>query len=329
MGVLHGRDLFSSKYVTAEIKDATKRLWYVPIKHTIGDFFLTVLDGQLYCFKIDGEVCQYRETFTRSFSVIQYDIKHYRPIKSEIKELELALQVNSLPKLDITLSNVVKILASREKVNDFQPHDLKEYVDALEKYDKSKIAKIVPQAQSKYAELTKNMINYLKNLDIDQVVTPMRGISDFIEGDLKARDPHFMGTVATTMQTLDFEDKKLTNAPITAKKGWMKMILIMLGIMVVGLVLYMAYNSGAFDFITKPVESFSAVGDFFKTQGGANRPPSAVSSLPPECQGAPEACKQAVDLGQVKITELPESMRKVIESMPSITPKEHEVKIGS
>ena len=65
MAILHGRDLFSSKYITAEIKDQSKRLWYVPIKSTMDEYFLANLGGQVYCFKIDNEICQYIEKFTK------------------------------------------------------------------------------------------------------------------------------------------------------------------------------------------------------------------------------------------------------------------------
>ena len=329
MGVLNGRDLFSSKWITAEIKDSARRLHYVPIKHTIGDYFITKIDGQLYCFKIDGEICQYRENMVKAFSVIQYDIKHYRPMKSEIKELELALDKNSLPKVDINLSEILRILGAREKSRESVPHDIAEIINLIEDYKKSKISKIIPKNQEKFARLSNSMLNYLNNLDVSEIVTPMRSISNFIEDDLKATDPQFLGTIATTLQNLDYEDKKVTNVPITAKKAWMKMLLIMMGVAVVGMVLYLAMSSGAFDGMMKFGDSFGAVGDFFKTQGGAGtRPPTAgTSGLPPECQGAPEACKQAVDIGAVKITELPESMRKIIESMPSIAPKNTKVEL--
>src|SRR3990172_12073193 len=122
MAVLHGRDLFSSKYITAEIKDASKRLWYVPIKYTIGEYFLANLGDQTYCFKIDNEICQYREKFTKSFRVIQYDIKHYRPMKPEIKELELMLKENNLPRMNGLLSDIIRVLGRREKLYEFTPH---------------------------------------------------------------------------------------------------------------------------------------------------------------------------------------------------------------
>ena len=35
-----------------------------------------------------------------------------------------------------------------------------------------------------YSKAAQNMINYLDHLDVDQIVTPLRGVSDFIQEDL-------------------------------------------------------------------------------------------------------------------------------------------------
>ena len=67
MGVLHGRDIYSSKWITAEISDASNRVHYVPIKHTLGDYFLADILGDVYAFKIDGSrILQYRETLVKT-----------------------------------------------------------------------------------------------------------------------------------------------------------------------------------------------------------------------------------------------------------------------
>jgi len=148
MGVLHGRDLLSSKFPIAIIKDASKRLHFVPIKHTIGDYFMTKIDNKWYFFKIDDEICEYRQTLTKSFKVLLYDTKHYTPIKSEIKELELLLQKNNLPKVGINLANAFRLFASRENKDEFTAHDINDILKKIYNYDKSKLAKIIPREEN-------------------------------------------------------------------------------------------------------------------------------------------------------------------------------------
>ena len=71
MGVLHGRDLLSSKWITAIISDSSHRVHFVPIKHVIGDYFITDIDGDVYAFKIDGRrILQYRESMVKTFRII-------------------------------------------------------------------------------------------------------------------------------------------------------------------------------------------------------------------------------------------------------------------
>ena len=52
MGVLSGRDILTSKFITAEITDSEDRIHYVAIKHTIGDFFVADLDGKFFAFSL-------------------------------------------------------------------------------------------------------------------------------------------------------------------------------------------------------------------------------------------------------------------------------------
>ena len=53
MGIFHGRDLYSAKWLTAEIDDHGSRRWIIPIKHTIGKYFLAKIDKLYYCFEVD------------------------------------------------------------------------------------------------------------------------------------------------------------------------------------------------------------------------------------------------------------------------------------
>jgi len=312
MGILHGRDLFSPKYITAEIKDASKRLWYVPIKHTIGEYFLADIGGQIYCFKIDNEICQYREKLTKSFRVIQYDTKHYRPIKSEIKELENILRINDLPKVDSMLADIFRILSKREKNVEFTPHTLKDLVEQLSKYNTNDTGKPLPQLAEKYTQQIESIITFLDNLKVDQITTPLRSVSEFIEGDLRATDPKFLGMVTTTLQNLDFENRKVTNSAVSPRGAWMKFALIAMIIVMIVVAVYWMYDQGYFDSLTTIGEGFQGIS--FPAPG-IPQGPGVKDDKYYQDNYTPESLKAAVDRGEIDPNDLPPATANMIKNV--------------
>ena len=313
MGVLHGRDLFSSKFPTAIIKDGSKRLHFVPIKHTIGDYFITILDNKWYIFKVDNEVCEYRQSLTKSFRVYIYDTKHFRPIKSEIKELELLLKKEGLPtKVNIPLANIFRLLGNREKnTGEFTGHDIKDIITKIDEYDKSKLARIIPKDQAIFKQQFEIIANYMDNLGIDVIGTPLKSISNFIEDDLRGRDPGFLGTIANQLESLDYESRKVNNEPLGSKKAWLLPLALVMIVGLIGGIMYMAYEQGAFDGITSMIPDISQV---------SLQPQQAVN--PTGGYDTPEAAKAAIDSGNAKITDFPPEMRSLINSVetPKVVP---------
>jgi len=173
MGVLHGRDLLSSKWITAVISDASNRVHFIPIKHTIGDYFVCDIDEETYAFRIDGSrILQWRESMVKTFRIIQYDVSHYLPLTAKVKELEMILQANHLPKVDGMLASIFKILGSKEKKN-FEPHKLTDLVARIAEYEtKSKVSGIQPDQN--FSKQAMNMINYLDHLNVEEIVTPLK-----------------------------------------------------------------------------------------------------------------------------------------------------------
>ena len=244
MGVLHGRDLLSSKWITAIISDSSHRVHFVPIKHTIGDYFITDIDGDVYAFKIDGRrILQYRESMVKTFRILQYDITHHLPLGAETKELEIILELNKLPKVDGMLANIFKILGSKERGN-FVSHKLSELIDRISGYEKTEARN---ELNERYSRDAVNMINYLDHLDVKEIVTPLRKVSEFIQEDLIATDPKFMGTVVASYQRTDMEHKKVTNTPIASKQAWIKFVAIFCAIGMVGAIGFVIYDGGHLD----------------------------------------------------------------------------------
>ena len=306
MGVLHGRDLLSSKWITAIISDASHRVHFIPIKHTIGDYFVTDIDGETYAFKIDGRrILQWRESMTKTFRIIQYDVTHYLPMSSESKELEIVLSTNHLPKVDSMLANIFKILGAKEKQS-FVPHKLSDLIERISEYEsKSKVGGIIARDDNPYSKAAMNMINYLDHLNVNEIVTPLKKVSEFIQEDLIATDPKFMGTVVASYQRTDMEHKKVTNTPIASKQAWLKFMLIFMGIGLVLFIGYFAYENGFLD----------SLGGFTDMGIGKLTDTELIQRYPDAA-----SLKQAVDSGEISYDQLPGPAQKMYDEAPDVLP---------
>jgi len=288
MGVLSGRDLFSAKWITAVITDAASRMFFVPIKYVVGDFFVASIERQIYCFKIDGSrIKTYRHTLVKSFRVLQYDTTHYLPISAgDTRELAEVLRKNSLPKVSHNMFKTLKILGSREK-DDFTPHKLQELVKEVSKYE------------NEYSEEVRNLTNYLTHLKVDQIITPVRGVSEFLESDVLATDSQFLGTIVSSYQRLDIEHKKVTNTPLTGKLPWIKIIVI-LGIIIATIIgAYLIWDSGIFS---------GGIPGLNFGQGPTTQ--ELLDKYP-----TPEALKTAVDRGEIKYDTLPKEIKDMVDNV--------------
>jgi len=308
MAVLHGRDLLTSKFITAIISDSSSRAHFVPIKHTIGDYFLTVLDKQMYVFKLVGsEIKTYRQTAIKSFRVLFYDTTHYRPIATDMcKELELVLDKNSLPRLNMMLFKILKAIGRQQRPKS-DTYEIADFKAALKKYEDHN-----PDGY-------KNITNFLDNLAIDNICTPVRKIGDFIEDDLLDTDSGFLGTIISHFQRTDVIHKKVTNQPIGSKTAWLKWIAIFSLVGLVLAIIYMAYEQGAFDGLMKLGEPFGSVGEAWKSamQGTGPKPQDVMS------QFTPEQLKAAIDRGEVNPDSLPPDIRKLVEGVKLPTVSEN------
>lgn len=303
MGITNGRDLFSSKYVTAEIMDSSKRIHYVAIKHVIGDYFLTEIGKEVYCFKIDpSRIMSYRETMTKSFRVLWYTTKNYLPVSAgDTALLEQVLKTNSLPKVERKLFHTLKVFSGKEKMikegEKFTGHTLQSLVDELSEHE------------TEYTEQVQSITNYLNHLAVKQIVTPVREVSEFLEGEVMTADPGFLGDIVSTLQRVDHEHKKVTNVKETGKMPWLRTVLIL---SLVGIICgcgYWLYTSGAFS-------NFSFGG--FGLGGGGGTSQDIMKEYP-----TPESLKVAISQGKVKESDLPPDIKREVDAikLPATPPK--------
>lgn len=306
MGILSHKDIFNSKWITAEITDASNRIWYVPIKNPLGDYFLADIDKQIYCFKIDGSrVKTYRHTLVKSFRILQYDTNHYMPVSaSNNKALEDVLKKNSLPRVNLMLFNILKVLGKMEDQSEFKPHDLKKLTEKISK------------KEDQYAEQVKNITNFLESLNVDEIVTPVKKVSEFLEDDLMETDAKFLGTIVSTFQRTDIEHRKVTNTPLTGKIAWMKFMAVAVIIGGIAAVALLMIDSGTFD------SGFSIPG-FDSSSLGFGGPPEDPLKVWTD-NYTPEELKAAIDRGEVDYNDLPKVIKDTVDSvkLPEATPKQ-------
>ena len=232
--------------------------------------------------------------------MIDYNLSHYLPISAaDNKELEMVQRANALPKMNMMTYSIMKMLGKREK-EEFTAHSLEKLVEEVSAH------------VDEYKERVQNIKNYLTHLNIQQIVTPVRKISEFIEGDLIETDPSFFGTIVTQVQRLDTEHKKITNTPEKGKIAWIKIMLILAIISVIAIAGWWIMDSGMLTMPTFP--TFGGVTNF-NTGGGG--PPPLMQQYP-----TPEALQSAIDRGEISEEALTPDMKKMLESYepPKVTP---------
>ena len=154
----------------------------------------------------------------------------------------------------------------------------------------------------------------------DLIVTPVRKITDYLEGDLLATDPQFLGTTISSYQRTDVEHKKVTNYPVGAKSAWIKWIAIFALVGMIAAIIYIAYDQGVFDSLTGMFGSFQLQG------GGPSflqpNQPSASENIMSKYP-TPEALKAAIDRGEVDYNSLPPDIKKLVDGvkLPTASPK--------
>lgn len=259
----------------------------------IGDYFVVDnINNQTYVFKLDGaRIKTTKQTGAFSFQTVDYDISHYLPVTSDVKLIELVEKINSLPRINGKLHGIIKILGRTEK-EEFTPHNLTKLIEELS------------NSKEKYQKEVLEMMNYFARLNVTQIVTPLRRLADFIEDDLKTTDPRYGGAIFDKAVEIDKENKKMTNSPKTAKKSIFMFIAIPVILILIGIVVYQAYEMGAFD----------NIGNMFGGSFGGMNDEQIMSKYP----NGP-SLKAAVDSGQIDYDSLSPKVKAIYDSVQTPT----------
>ena len=285
----------------------------MPIKHTIGDYFIVDLDGKIFAFTLkNARILIHRRTLTKSFRVIQYDTCHYSSLKPQTKDLELLLKNNALPKINRLLHNILRVFARREK-EPFVAHNIKELVDEFSKHGED---------NPKYLEEVKNIKKFLEELDVEEIVTPVRKITDFLTEDFIATSPSFLGELLPRYQRLDTEHKKITNTPVKSTGGIMKILVIAFAAIIVIVGLVYAIDQGVFDGVIDFIENLGTLGEGFSgipspLQGIQTKATQDYSDdvIMAKYSGC-ETLLPAINSGEVDYNKLSGNMKSLVDSCP-------------
>ena len=191
-----------------------------------------------------------------------------------------------------------------EDQKEFTPHKLKDLIGKISK------------KEDQYAEQVKNITNFLESLNVDEIVTPVKRVSEFLEDDLMETDAKFLGTIVSTFQRTDIEHRKVTNTPLTGKIAWMKFMAVAIIMLGIGAVAWIMYDSGTFEsgFTIPGFDSFSD-----SLTGAVEDPIKKWTE-----KYTPEELKAAIDRGEVDYDDLPKLLRDTVDSvkLPEVTPKQ-------
>lgn len=312
-----GRVLFDTKYTTAIIIDASDRPFFVPIKSVIDDYFLVEIEKQIYAFTLKGaRIFTKRQTATRSFRFTLYETSHFMPISpKDNKELELVLEKNKLPKVNLMLFSVLKELGRREKGSKGMeldaPHRLIDLVDEISK------------DETRYTEQVRNIKEYLDHLKVEEIITPVRKMSEFLDGELMETKASFYGEVISRYKRTDTEQKIIMNRPVKTSKHLFKWIAVAVLIAAVagGAILIFGGGQGG---LQAP-----DLGHLIPGMSGLTNPGAASVADFQKLYPDPYIAKKAVEDGTLNPNQIPPELRNLVNNAkpPVATPKSQTIQL--
>lgn len=318
MGGIKNRDLFSTKFLNAVINGG-QRFFVIHIKQYLGNnFFLAKIERKFYLFKIDpARIKLYHHFGVQNVAKIDYELSNYNPIdEKQIADLEKILNDNSLSKVDRKMFKLFDILGRREKLNADgtlkEPHKLEELLAEATEYKGDD-------------EAVLEIIEYMRHLDVKQIVTPVKRLSEFLYKDLKEPDPGFADQLLNRSIATDKENKRMTNIPVDGRSPLLKIVLVLLLVgLVVGVIAY-GFQTGQFSHI---LPSF---GGGFTPSATTFTPPG--SSVPVVVSGplsqtspvgdwakaypTPQSLETAINSHQIACTQLPKEVKDMVNTLPS------------
>lgn len=311
MGVLHGRDLFSSKYVTAIVVTPQNTCYFVPIKRTLGQYWVCEIEHRTYVFRIEGShIITRAASAVRPVRLLIYHTSHIMPL-GDTSALDRFLGDNNLGRFDRLTHVLLRLMGKQQRYDkNGKPRassipELADWVGGQLKDD----APDSPLLDPSMREITMELKEFLDNLAVEHVVGDTRAISEYLDSDLLVTNPGFFGDIIDHLKHVDFEGRIICNTPLTAARDWTKLLAILFGVVGVAVAAFLAYQSGMFD---------GLLGGSLSLPGFTAGPQD--DSAAEWMVAWPDAgeLRDAVDNGTVSRNSLPDSVKDLIDGLPSV-----------
>lgn len=237
------------------------------------------------------------KSLTKTAKVIHFYTDNSNPINpAQVSKVRELLEKNNLPKINQKMFGMLKILAQDEKAGkDFQPHVLTNLVAQIE------------QHKDKHPENVKTMTNFINELPIEQINHPIKDITDFLQEDMIAPDPKYLGDVAQTVINLEEHHKIVVNEPAKNKVAFAKILLVaMLGVLcIVGV--YFLFTSNILPHLGPTTNSGTSSGGAINSQTTND-----IMKQYPD----PQLLRNAIKNGQVSCTGLDKQIKDYVNTIP-------------
>lgn len=225
----------------------------------------------------------------KTFSFYVYFTDNYSPFTSELKEIELIITKNDLPRLSILVYKMLKRFARHEK-RKFEALEKKAVIEALRKEQKNN-----PKKQIEYQEL----LDFIEELPLEKIVTPIKRVTEHLDQTFLSPDPAIFGAIKSSLMLALTQNRETNHVEIKAKTGWFKIIAVVALVSLLCTTLYFAYEAGAFDSIWDMMSpSFGGKSDDQIMQQYGNCP----------------ALRAAVDSGKLNYDSLSKAVQDVYNS---------------
>ena len=227
----------------------------------------------------------------KTFSFYIYFTDNYSPVTSELKGLENIITQNEIPPLNMLFYKAMKHLSKKEK-RKFEALEKKTLIESLSKHRDA--------TKERFAEY-QSVIEYIEELPFEKIVTPVKRVSEWLDRTFLAPDPAIMGAIKTSLELAINQDKEINHVEIKAKKGWMKIILLMCVIGMGIAIGWFIYDGGYLDDLGSGFgASFGAISD-------------------QELQARYPTCSQlvnAVNAGTVKYDQMSKTGQSIYDNCP-------------
>ena len=335
MGILGHGDMLRGKYLTAVVLDRKRRAHFVPIKHTIGDYFLARIGDDLYGFSLkDAEYYSVGDVGSKMAKFVLYSTAHTRPMNtSKLEKIGRTLAAIGVSRIDRQMLRLLSLLGRAEARRRKAIYDAAEEGGekggdkAAAKWDGHNLKAVADTIQAnpgQWPELAGKLADYINELGIEKISVPVQEIASYIERDLNTTDPTFLGELCSRFSRVDLENRAMTNVPRTSSTAWLKWAVLMGGVLMVMVVVGMGVSEGWFDslgsFIPSGLDA-STLGQAFNPNalgGQALQQIGGAAGVDCSAEGiqgryaSPLDLKIAVQTG-TETCELPESIEASLE----------------